>query len=237
MGLVAGAAIGAVGAIGSAVIGGGAAKSAANTQSDAAKYAADMQMKQYEQTRTDLAPWRTAGEGALGTLTGSLADLTARPTGFQQDPGYQFAFNEGQRAIDSSAASRGMLMSGGTLKDLARFGTGLADQQYGNWWAREMALKDNTYNKLSGVATMGQNAATQTGHIGQNAVASAGNYVTQGANAAAAGTIGRANAWSQGLGNLASLAMTPGLFGGGGNTYARLTPDINANIAANPSIF
>lgn len=228
--------IGGVASIGGALIGGSAAKSAANTQADAARYAADMQMKQYEQTRTDLTPWRTAGAGALGTLTGKLSDLTSAPTGFKEDPGYQFARSEGMRALDGSAASKGMLMSGGTLKDAMRFSTGLADQQYGDWWAREMAMKDSTYNKLSGVATMGQNAATQTGQMGQNAAASAGNYVTQGANASAAGTIGQANAITGGLGNLATLAMN-NLGGGGGSTYARLLPSVNTNIAANPSIF
>lgn len=237
MGLAAGAAIGAVASIGSAVIGSSAAKSAANTQADAARYAADMQHAQYEETRSDLAPWRTAGADALGSLTGKLSDLTARPTGFQQDPGYNFARSEGLRAVDSGAASHGGLMSGGTIKDEMRFATGLADQQYGSWWAREMALKDATYNKLSGVATMGQNAATQTGQMGQTAAANAGNYVTQGANASAAGTIGSANAINGGLNNLASLA-TSGVFGGGGgSTYARLAPAVSQTFAQNPSIF
>lgn len=232
-----GAIIGGVASIGGALLGGSAAKSAANTQADAAKYAADLEWKQYEQTRGDLAPWRSAGSDALGTLTGQLSDLTARPTGFQQDPGYEFARSEGMRALDSGAASKGMLMSGGQLKDYARFNTGLADQQYGNWWAREMALKDNTYNKLSGVATMGQNAATQTGQFGANAASNAANYATQGANAQAAGTVGAANAYTGGLNNLASLAMSGAFGGGGGSTYARLAPSVSQTFAQNPSIF
>ncbi len=45
-------------------------------------------------------------------------------------PGYQFAFDEGQRAVQSSAAAKGTLLTGGTLKELARYGTGVADQTY-----------------------------------------------------------------------------------------------------------
>jgi hypothetical protein len=45
-------------------------------------------------------------------------------------PGYQFAFGEGQRAVQSSAAAKGTLLTGGTLKALAQYGTGVADQTY-----------------------------------------------------------------------------------------------------------
>lgn len=57
-------------------------------------------------------------------------------------PGYQFAFEQGQRAIQNSAASRGTLLTGGTLKALERFGTGLADQTYDNAWRRYLSLAD-----------------------------------------------------------------------------------------------
>lgn len=57
-------------------------------------------------------------------------------------PGYQFAFNEGQRAVQSSAASRGTLLTGGTLKALTRYGTGVADQLYGDMVNRYLSLAD-----------------------------------------------------------------------------------------------
>lgn len=57
-------------------------------------------------------------------------------------PGYKFAFDEGQRAVQTSAASKGTLLTGGTLKALARFGTGLADQTYDQATRRYLSLAD-----------------------------------------------------------------------------------------------
>ena len=51
-------------------------------------------------------------------------------------PGYQFAQEQGQKAITGSAAARGTLLTGGTMKSLARFGTGLADQTFGDAYGR-----------------------------------------------------------------------------------------------------
>jgi hypothetical protein len=57
-------------------------------------------------------------------------------------PGYEFAFGQGQRAVQTSAAARGTLLTGGTLRELARYGTGIADQLYGNTVNRYMSLAD-----------------------------------------------------------------------------------------------
>lgn len=43
-------------------------------------------------------------------------------------PGYQFAREEGLKAIDTGAAAHGTLLTGGNQKDRATFATGLADQ-------------------------------------------------------------------------------------------------------------
>jgi len=64
-------------------------------------------------------------------------------------PGYQFAFSEGQRGIQSSAAARGTLLTGGTLKALAQYGTGLADQTYGE-----------AVNRYQNLAELGARVAT-----------------------------------------------------------------------------
>lgn len=226
---VAGAIIGGAASIGGSLLAGSAAKSAANTQAAAAMHAADLQNQQYQQTRSDLAPYRNAGTGAVG----SLADMLKPGYDYTTSPGYQFRFNEGQRAIDSSGAARGMAMSGGTLKDLIRFGQGIGADDYNQSFARNYQL-----------ASLGQNAAAMTGNAGAQAAGNAGNFLTQGANASAAGTIGQANAYQNGLGSLATLFQQPGLFGGGklgsGGIVAPTTSLYNnasQTIAANPSIF
>ncbi len=47
-------------------------------------------------------------------------------------PGYQFNLSQGQQAVASSAAARGLGVSGAALKGAATFATGLADNTYMN---------------------------------------------------------------------------------------------------------
>lgn len=56
------------------------------------------------------------------------------------DPGYRFRADEGQGALERSAAARGLLRSGGTLKDLSKWSQEFASQEYGNVYDR--ALKE-----------------------------------------------------------------------------------------------
>jgi len=55
---------------------------------------------------------------------------------FQADPGYAFRLSEGMKALDRTAASRGGLLSGATLKGAQRYGSDLASQEYGNAYNR-----------------------------------------------------------------------------------------------------
>lgn len=52
------------------------------------------------------------------------------------DPGYQFALQQGQNAIMSNAAARGLAKTGGTLKNLVDYGQQAATQQYGKVYDR-----------------------------------------------------------------------------------------------------
>jgi hypothetical protein len=63
----------------------------------------------------------------------------------QNDQGYQFALNQGNRGIENSAASRGMLRGSNTLQQVAQYNQGLASQQY-----------DKVYNRRVGEYGMGQ---------------------------------------------------------------------------------
>jgi len=137
---------------------GNAARDAARTQAEAADRAAAIQRQLYEQTRFDLAPYRAEGEYALRQLAQLPGQYSGGP-GLQvdpslpqpyspepftgqidllRDPSYQFRVNEGLRAIEHRAASRGQLQSGNTLKDLTRFGQEAASQEYGNAYQRSL---------------------------------------------------------------------------------------------------
>jgi hypothetical protein len=56
-----------------------------------------------------------------------------RPTTLQEaenDPGYQFARDQGRKTLENSAAGRGVLRTGGTLKDILEYGNKFAEQNY-----------------------------------------------------------------------------------------------------------
>lgn len=63
------------------------------------------------------------------------------------DPGYQFALQEGNRAMQQSAAARGVLRTGGTLKDLINYGQAAAGQQYENVYRRARDTYDADYRR------------------------------------------------------------------------------------------
>jgi hypothetical protein len=61
------------------------------------------------------------------------------------DPGYQFAQQMGQQGVERSAAARGVLNTGGTLQDIAKWNQGLATQQYGDVYNRALGTYNQNY--------------------------------------------------------------------------------------------
>jgi hypothetical protein len=129
---------------------------------------------------------------------------------FQADPGYQFRQDQGQQALERSAAARGGLMSGAALKDTARFSQGLASQEYQSAFDRFQTNRVNKQNPLLSLAGSAQTASGALGAAGQNFANSAGNAlgqyastasqnITGAGNARASGYVGTANAISSGL--------------------------------------
>lgn len=56
----------------------------------------------------------------------------------QNDPGYRFRLDAGTQALNRSAAARGVLRTGGTLKDIAEYGQNFGAQEYKSVWDRAM---------------------------------------------------------------------------------------------------
>jgi hypothetical protein len=178
--------------LGSALLGSSASRRAANAQVDASENAIAEQRRQFDAGMTALAPWREAGGQAIGQGLAMLQPGYDHTT----SPGYQFRFSEGQRAVESGGAARGMLMSGGTLKDLARFGQGVAADDFNDQFNRTMAI-----------AGGGQQAATKSASMGMQSANNIGSLMTQAGNARASGYMGQANAWGGALGGIAKVAL------------------------------
>ncbi|HBO9747891.1 tail fiber domain-containing protein [Pseudomonas aeruginosa] len=207
-----------------------AAKDAANAQAAAANNAARLTQQQFDQLRKDLSPFVSLGTGSQNALLqamgfnptfnkdNQLTGLTVNPkaalqqkfnfTGqdLENTPGYQFALDQGMRAVQNSSAARGLGLSGAQLKGATQFATGLADQTYGDQYNRALSTYNTNYqtaannvNNLMQLLNIGQSSAAQTGVAGLNAANTAGGYLTQGANAIASGKIGAANAYGNAL--------------------------------------
>lgn len=186
-----------------------AAQSAANTQAAAADRASQVQWDMYDQTRKDLTPYSDAGKTSLDQLMGQMGpdgyfSQTYTGQDIYSDPSYQFRLQQGQDAIQSSAAARGGLLSGATLKALQGYGQDMASQEYQNAYNRFNADQTNKYNRLSNLVGIGQNAAVQQGNAGAQAAQAIANNTMSGANARAAGIIDSANINAERRSNLIS---------------------------------
>jgi hypothetical protein len=219
---------------GSAALGAGSQMMGSGKSAGAAKDAANLEKMQYLMTRQDLSPFMAAGASALPGLS-ALAN--AGPTGggpnyvdlaynqylpprmtqaeLEQTPGYQFTLGQGLKAEQSSAAARGLGVSGASLKGAAKYATGLADSTYQNQFNNAqtrfndvLALNTgqqgqltNQFQRLQNTATLGANAAAGLGSQGVQAAGNAGNALQAAGEAEARGLTNTGNALNQGVQN------------------------------------
>jgi len=120
------------------------------------------------------------------------------------DPGYQFRLKEGMQGLERSAAARGGLLSGGTLKGIQRYGQDMASQEYQNAFNRYQAERTGTLNPLQSLAGVGQSTANTLGTMGMNYANQVGELYQGGANARASGYVGGANAINQGISGISN---------------------------------
>jgi hypothetical protein len=172
------------------------------------------------------SPYTQAGSTALSQeqqLTGPGGPLTNQfsfnPSNLQNDPGYQFTLQQGQQALQRSAAAQGNLFSGGTLKSLAGYTTGTANQYFNDAYNRALSTFNtnqqqslNRVGALSNIANLGYGAtnaaAGSIGAIGSQAANLSQNAGQFGANFGLSGAQSSANLGLQGASNLVGQALT-----------------------------
>lgn len=219
--------------VGAGVLGAGAtiyaSGKAADAQTNAASQAANTSLTMYNTTRGDLDPYRQIGQTASDQLTEQLPYLTSPITmdqaTLEATPGYQFNQTQGLKAVQNSAAARGLGVSGAALKGAATFATGLADNTYQNQFNNENTNRTNAYNRLKGLVDTGENAAAQTGTAGTAAANTAAGAQIGAGNAQASAANATGGAIANLSNNVGGYAMYKGLYGGGGTTnYSGVTP-------------
>jgi len=128
-----------------------AARDSANAQAAGQRAALDELQRQFDVSAEALAPFQAIGQNALVELERLQAgDIS----GFYQDPGFQFQREAGLKAIQRSAARRGLLLSGAQLQALQDYSQGLAANAY-----------DQYVNRLLDIVDIGQNASSQLSDV------------------------------------------------------------------------
>lgn len=203
-------------ALGSAAIGASGAHKAATTQARAQKQAGQIATDTFDKQAALNEPFRAAGVAGVNALAQGLGvggDPNAanygalnKPfsaTDFATDPGYGFRLSEGQKALEHSAAARGGLLSGATLKGTERFAQGLASDEYMNAFTRYQTERNARIGALQSLSGVGQSATNSM----TNAAGAYGTNQSEAATGAgaarASGYVGATNAVTNGIGQVA----------------------------------
>jgi len=211
----------------SAVVGAGASiyssSKAAGAQKAGIDASAAVQREMFDKQTELQEPFRQGGMTAqnrlmtlLGLSPGADSGVTVNPNDpnfgkyardfsmadYQADPGYAFRLSEGMKGLQNSAAAKGLLSSGSTLKGITDYGQGMASQEYGNAYNRYQTNRANQLNPLQSLMGSGQTAA--------NTLTNAAGNLGQGLGQAAAAT-GAANASAyMNTGNALTNALSSG---------------------------
>ncbi|CAB4161272.1 hypothetical protein UFOVP773_41 [uncultured Caudovirales phage] len=203
-----------------------AAKKAAQGIADSNASSNQLMAQINAQNQARQEPFYQAGLKALpaysqGVMPGGNLVRPFSNADFQADPGYGFRLSEGMKTLENSAASRGNLLSGATLKGIQKYGQGLASQEYQNAYNRytgDQATQRNALASLTGFAPTAS-AVMQSGDVA---------YGTNAANLAS----NTANAMA-GAGATRSSSYGNALAGIGQNVYNAMNPNpMNSIMAA-----
>jgi len=217
-----------------------AAEEASQIQAGMSREAIAEQRRQFDAINQMLAPYRQAGEVALGRFApymtagerafeqqAALAGLSgpeaqrAALEGISTSPGFQETVRQGEEALLARASATGGLRGGNIQAALAQFRPQLLQSAIEQQYGRLGGLAGTGLNLTQNLVTGGQTAATGVGGAGQTMASNVGNLLAQQGAAQAGGVLA-------GAAPFANLAALPGqlvginlarggsLFGGGG---------------------
>lgn len=196
--------------VGDALTSGDAEKDAAKAQQQGYRAAIDEQRAARESFEQRVQPFSDIGLSAASPLM-DLLNLQDQPAiegeympagqdGLLQEisPLVSFLRQEGFEDIQESAAARGKLRSGGTLKDLAKFNTQLTSTIVPK-------LQEQKFNQLFNVLGLGQSSAVGQGQAALQTGGNIGNFQAGIGQSRAGGILGAENAKDQTRSDIAGL--------------------------------
>ena len=201
------------------------AQNASQAQTDAISAAMGTQNSALAGVQNTFGTQSTIGNGAM-TALGSVLGTNGNapdPSVFLNQPGYQFAVNQGTQAINRQAAATGNLYTPNTLDSVGGYVAGTASQNYNNYVQQLLS----TAGLGSSANTANANAQLQTGsnisQLQQNAGVASASGVTgavgaglNGLNSSSSGVAGIISALGKALGGSgsSSTANSSGLGAG-----------------------
>ena len=183
-----------------------AAERAGQTQAAASQAGIDEQRRQFDALVELMAPYVTAGTGAMGQqqaligLQGAEAQQQAIQ-GFEQSPLFQSLTQQGENAILQNASATGGLRGGNVQAALAQF--------------RPMALNsliEQQYGRLGGLSSMGQASAAGQAASGLESASNIGNLLANQGAALAGGQMAQGGVVRQTFGDLLNIGKTIAAF-------------------------
>lgn len=209
-GIIGGAAV-----IGGAVMSSNAASNAASTEANAANNATSAQLGMFGQEQATEHPYVQAGSQAESQIMGNMGSWNAPFTLGQfyssENPGYGFQLQQGLASTQAAESAGGAEYGTGTLAAMNNYAQNQANGQYQQAFQNYQQQVQGSYNRLAGIAQLGQGAAANSGAAAISAGQNIGNNITQAGTASAAGQVGSANAYSGALGQIGGGAMSLGM--------------------------
>lgn len=134
-------------------------------------------------------------------------------------PAYNFQLQQGQQGVLNSDAPGQGALSGATIKDFINYNQGQANTSFNNAFNQYQTQQGNIFNRLSGIAQLGQSSANNTGQQGTALAGQAAQSATNIGTAQAGGIVGSANAIAGGLSSAVPWLMSANYGGGGSSSY------------------
>jgi hypothetical protein len=195
-----------VGGITGAKQAGKAAERAGQTQAASAQAGIDEQRRQFDALVELMAPYVTAGTGAMGQqqaligLQGADAQQQAMQ-GFEQSPLFQSLTQQGENAILQNASATGGLRGGNVQTALSQFRPQVLN-----------SLIEQQYGRLGGLSSLGQASAAGQASQGMQSASNIGNLLANQGAALAGGQMARGGVARQAFGDMLNIGKTIAAF-------------------------
>jgi len=201
------------------------ASKAARAQAGAAGQAADLQKQMFDKQVEMAAPYTGAGEAGTNRLMeylgiggdksaagyGSLGGPFTMET-FQADPFYQYSLGKGIKDLERTAAARGGLLSGATIRGYKD----VQGREYENAFNRYFTNRANTLAPYQSLSGQGAQVVGNLGGAAQRYAQGAGDAYQNAGAARATGYINQANVLNN------ALMQGAGAYGQYGNPFSRV---------------